>query len=527
VQDKRILAVGKDADGQPNTAPSALRHEGRNRFQIQGHRGLGRQDLARGRLRRRCLDTHHEIAPFLRTPQQTADPGGRCPLNRLGGDNGRRTDLDPLTIGGDRQLVVGAVRGAIDLVGEPVPTRARVHQIVETVGAGQSEVEIIEIADTRVVVCPPGLGDDVQAIKAGILEIADVLVVNKADLPSAEVTARELKEMLRLRAGSHADVAVLKIDAEDLPAVRLGDPAKLRVGDWVVAIGAPYGLDNTVTSGIVSAKSRALPGDAVVPFIQTDAAVNPGNSGGPLFNLDGEVVGINSQIFSRTGGFQGLAFAIPIDVALRVKNEIQEHGRVAHGRLGVSVQPVDQALAESFGLAGPRGALVGSVQNGSPAGRAGVQPGDVILKYDGRAVERSDALPAMVAATRPGTKAALEVWRNGRVEELEVEVGERGAPKQLADAKGAVGQGKLGVSVRPLTPEERKEAKLDGGVVVESVAGPAAKAGVRPGDVIVAVNRTPITGVEALRELVQKSGKSVALLIQRDDERLFVPVRLG
>jgi serine protease Do len=191
------------------------------------------------------------------------------------------------------------------------------------------------------------------------------------------------------------------------------------------------------------------------------------------------------------------------------------------------VQPVDQALAESFGLAGPRGALVGSVQNGSPAGRAGLQPGDVILKYDGRAVERSDALPAMVAATRPGTKAALEVWRNGRVEKLEVEVGEREAPKQLADAKGAVGQGKLGVSVRPLTPEERKEAKLDGGVVVESVAGPAAKAGVRPGDVIVAVNRTPITGVEALRELVQKSDKSVALLIQRDDERLFVPVRLG
>jgi len=368
---------------------------------------------------------------------------------------------------------------------------------------------------------------------SGFIVSPDGLVLTNAhvvaDADEVTVTLTDQREFRAKVLGSDAttDVAVLKIDAEDLPAVRLGDPAKLRVGDWVVAIGAPYGLDNTVTSGIVSAKSRALPGDAVVPFIQTDAAVNPGNSGGPLFNLDGEVVGINSQIFSRTGGFQGLAFAIPIDVALRVKNEIQEHGRVAHGRLGVSVQPVDQALAESFGLAGPRGALVGSVQNGSPAGRAGVQPGDVILKYDGRAVERSDALPAMVAATRPGTKAALEVWRNGRVEELEVEVGERGAPKQLADAKGAVGQGKLGVSVRPLTPEERKEAKLDGGVVVESVAGPAAKAGVRPGDVIVAVNRTPITGVEALRELVQKSGKSVALLIQRDDERLFVPVRLG
>jgi serine protease Do len=343
------------------------------------------------------------------------------------------------------------------------------------------------------------------------------------------VTLTDQREFRAKVVGSDAatDVAVLKIDARDLPTVRLGDPAKLRVGDWVVAIGTPYGLENTVTSGIVSAKSRALPGDAVVPFIQTDAAVNPGNSGGPLFNLDGEVVGINSQIFSRSGGFQGVAFAIPIDVALRVKDDIQQHGRVSHGRLGVNVQPVDQAIAESFGLEGPRGALVGSVQKGSPAARAGLEPGDVILKYDGRAVERSDALPAMVAATRPGTKATLEVWRGGKAEKLEVEVGERDAPRQLADAKGAAGQGKLGVTVRPLTPDERKESKLEGGVMVESVAGAAAKAGVRPGDVIVAVNRTPVGSVEALRELVQKSEKSIALLIQREDARLFVPVRIG
>jgi len=343
------------------------------------------------------------------------------------------------------------------------------------------------------------------------------------------VTLTDQREFKAKVVGSDAttDVAVLKIDAKDLPMVRLGDPAKLRVGDWVVAIGTPYGLDNTVTSGIVSAKSRALPGDAVVPFIQTDAAVNPGNSGGPLFNLDGEVVGINSQIFSRSGGFQGLAFAIPIDVALRVKDEIQQHGRVSHGRLGVNVQPVDQAMAESFGLEGPRGALVGSVQKGSPAARAGLEPGDVILKYDGKAIERSDALPAMVAATRPGTKAGLEVWRSGKVQKLEVEVGERDAPKQLADASDVAGQGKLGVAVRPLTAAERQEAQLDGGVVVESVAGPAAKAGVQPGDVIVAVNRTPVTSVEKLRELVAQSGKSVALLIQRDDARLFVPVRIG
>jgi serine protease Do len=343
------------------------------------------------------------------------------------------------------------------------------------------------------------------------------------------VTLTDQREFRAKVVGSDAttDVAVLKIEARDLPTVRLGDPAQLRVGDWVVAIGTPYGLDNTVTSGIVSAKSRALPGDAVVPFIQTDAAVNPGNSGGPLFNLDGEVVGINSQIFSRSGGFQGVAFAIPIDVALRVKDEIQQHGRVSHGRLGVNVQPVDQAMAESFGLDSPRGALVGSVQKASPAARAGLEPGDVILKYDGKAVERSDALPAMVAATRPGTKADLEVWRNGKVQKLEVEVGERDAPKQLADAGDAAGQGKLGVAVRALTAAEREEAKLDGGVVVERVAGPAAKAGVQPGDVIVAVNRTPVKSVEKLRELVAQSGKSVALLIQRDDARLFVPVRIG
>jgi serine protease Do len=359
-----------------------------------------------------------------------------------------------------------------------------------------------------------------------------VVLTNAHVVAGADEVTVMLTDQREFRAkvvGSDAttDVAVLKIDARDLPTVRLGDPAKLRVGDWVVAIGTPYGLENTVTSGIVSAKSRTLPGDAVVPFIQTDAAVNPGNSGGPLFNLDGEVVGINSQIFSRSGGFQGLAFAIPIDVALRVKDEIQQHGRVSHGRLGVNVQPVDQAMAESFGLDGPRGALVGSVQKASPAARAGLEPGDVILKYDGKAIDRSDTLPAMVAATRPGTKAGLEVWRNGKVQKLEVEVGERDAPKQLADASEAAGQGKLGVAVRPLTAEERQEAKLDGGVVVESVAGPAAKAGVQPGDVIVAVNRTPVTSVEKLRELIAQSGKSVALLIQRDDARLFVPVRIG
>ncbi len=351
-----------------------------------------------------------------------------------------------------------------------------------------------------------------------------------ADAEEVTVKLTDQREFTAKVVGSDptTDVAVLKIDARELPVVRIGDPAATRVGDWVIAIGAPYGLDNTVTSGIVSAKSRALPGDTVVPFIQTDAAVNPGNSGGPLFNVSGEVIGINSQIFSRSGGFQGLAFAIPIDVALKVKDEIQQHGKVSHGKLGVTVQPVDQALAENFGLEGPQGALVGSVQKGGPAGKAGVQPGDVILKFDGKPIARSSDLPALVAAAKPGQKVALEVWRDGKAQEIKAEVGARdGGKLASADDKADVAPGKLGVAVRPLTAEEKKEAKLDGGVVVERVGGAAAKAGVMQGDVIVAVNRTPVKTVEELRELVGKAQKSVALLIQRDDAQIFVPVRIG
>ncbi len=324
------------------------------------------------------------------------------------------------------------------------------------------------------------------------------------------------------------DVAVLKIESKGLPSVKLGDPSKTRVGDWVVAIGTPYGLDNTVTSGIVSAKSRALPGDSVVPFIQTDAAVNPGNSGGPLFNMDGEVIGINSQIFSRSGGFQGLAFAIPIDVALKVKDDIVTHGKVSHGRLGVTVQPVDQALAENFGLKSPQGALVSSVQKGSPAAKAGLEPGDVILKFNGTPINRSSDLPSMVASLRAGAAAKIEVWRDGKTREITAQVVERETPKSLAEAGNeAVPQGKLGLSVRPLTPEEMAEAKLSHGVVVEEVAGAAARAGVQPGDVILSVNRTPVKSPAQLRDLVGKSGKTVALLIQREDAQIFVPVRVG
>ena len=331
-----------------------------------------------------------------------------------------------------------------------------------------------------------------------------------------------------LGADKATDVAVLKIDAKNLPTVRLGDAGKTRVGEWVVAIGAPYGLEHSVTSGIVSAKARSLPGDSVVGFIQTDAAVNPGNSGGPLFNLDGEVIGINSQIFSRSGGFQGLAFAIPINTALEVKNQIVANGKVQHGKLGITVQEVNQALAESFGMAAPGGALVGSVQKDGPGAKAGLEPGDVITKFAGTPIVRSGQLPPMVASVKPGTSVKLEVWRDGKAREMTATVGERDvAAKAASIDKPDASQGKLGLVLRPLTADEKKEAKLERGLVVEDVAGPAARAGVRTGDVILSVNRTPVETLDQVKGIVDKSGKTVALLIQRDDARIFVPVPLG
>jgi serine protease Do len=354
---------------------------------------------------------------------------------------------------------------------------------------------------------------------AHVVDGADEVVVKLID-------QREFKAKV-LGSDKATDVAVLKIDATGLPAVRTGSAAKTRVGEWVVAIGAPYGLEHTVTSGIVSAKSRSLPGDAVVPFIQTDAAVNPGNSGGPLFNLDGEVIGINSQIFSRSGGFQGLAFAIPIDVALDVKDQIVRHGKVSHGKLGVTVQEVNQALAESFGMKQPGGALVGSVQKNGPGAKAGLEPGDVIVRFNDQAIKRSGDLPPMVSSVKPGSTVKLEVWRDGKPVELSATIGERETGKVANADRPDAGQGKLGVVVRPLSAEEKEASKLAGGVVVEDVGGAAAKAGVRPGDVIVSANRTPITSTEQLKGIVDKAGKAIALLIQRDDARIFVPVPLG
>ena len=294
----------------------------------------------------------------------------------------------------------------------------------------------------------------------------------------------------------------------------------------MVAIGSPFGFENSVSAGIVSAKGRSLPGDAYVPFIQTDVAVNPGNSGGPLFNLAGEVIGINSQIYSRSGGYQGLSFAIPIDLALKVKDQIVATGRVSHARLGVGVQELNQALADSFGLKRAEGALVTSVQDGSAAQRAGLQPGDVVLRYDGKPIGAASELSALVGQATPGAKATLQVWRKGEARELTATLGSAQAePKGKAAAEGQ-DKGRLGLAVRPLTPEERKQTNLPGGLVVEEVNGAAARAGMQPGDIVLMADGKAVKSVEELRAAAG-SKVTVALLVQRGDSRVFVPLKTG
>ena len=324
------------------------------------------------------------------------------------------------------------------------------------------------------------------------------------------------------------DIAVLRIDAKDLPVVRLGDPKGLEVGDPVLAIGAPYGLEQTATQGIVSAKGRSLPGDAVVPFIQTDAAVNPGNSGGPLFDGSGSVVGINAQIYSRSGGFQGLSFAIPIDVALKVKDQIVATGKARHGRLGVTVQDLNQQLADSFGLKQVGGALVSSVQPGSAAAEAGMKSGDVITEVNGEPVVRSGSLSSLIGMAAPGERVKLKVWRDHAERTIDAKLGGADEEKEkvVADARES-GRGELGLSLRPLTREEKREAKLDAGLVVEEVGGAAARAGIQSGDVLLAINGKAVQSIDQVRSVIAGKPKSVALLVQRDGEKIFVPVKVG
>jgi serine protease Do len=321
-----------------------------------------------------------------------------------------------------------------------------------------------------------------------------------------------------------SDVAVVKIAANDLPTVNIGNSNRLEVGQWVLAIGAPFGLKNSATAGIVSAKGRMLPHSNYVPFIQTDVPINPGNSGGPLFNMQGQVVGINSQIYSRSGGYMGLSFSIPINVAMHVADQLIATGHVRRGELGIYIQPVDQGLADSFGLPEPEGALVSSVNPGSPAQAAGIQPGDVIIALNGQKIENSNDLPVRVASLMPGSKVNLTIWRNHAEKHVIATLGAMGNNLMAATGSAARPGGRLGLIVRALTPDEQQQDNTHGGVIVQGVSGPAEDAGIEPGDIVLSANGAPVSTPAQLASAVAKSKGHVALLIQRGDSRIFVPV---
>ncbi|AOF87435.1 peptidase Do family protein [Hydrogenophaga sp. RAC07] len=361
--------------------------------------------------------------------------------------------------------------------------------------------------------------DGLVLTSAHVIQGAEQILVRLSD-------RREFKAQV-LGADPLTDVAVLRVAGSNLPVVRLGRVDDLQVGDPVLAIGAPYGLEQTATQGIVSAKGRALPGESLVTFIQTDAAVNPGNSGGPLLDASGSVVGINAQIYSQSGGYQGLSFAIPIEVALRVKDQIVAHGRAQHARLGVSIQNLNQSLARSFGLDLPNGALVVGVARDSAARSAGLMAGDVITSVNGQRIDNAGDLGGRLALMAPGDTVQLTVWRNRAQRTVSVKLGRASDDTTTTPEQPVASPGQLGLRMRPLTSAEREAASLDGGglMIVEST-GQAALAGVQVGDVLLAVNGTPVSSVEQVRAIVARKPAAVALLIDRDGERLFVPVEL-
>jgi serine protease Do len=379
---------------------------------------------------------------------------------------------------------------------------------------------------------PPSKG-----VGSGFIVSSDGYVLTNAhvvsDASEVIVTLTDRREFPAkvIGADERTDVAVIKINSNSLPTVRLGDPTRIKPGQWVLAIGSPFGFENSVTAGVISAVGRPLPddsGSSFVTFIQTDAAVNPGNSGGPLFNLDGQVIGINSQIYSRTGGYMGVSFAIPIDLALNVKEQLQKNGKVVRSRIGVSVQDIRQQLALSFGLSTPHGALISAVDPTGPGEKAGLKAGDVITSVNGRNIDHSWDLPAIISQLPPGSQARLGIWHERKATEVTVKtVMLEDSPAQVARASGEDGGGKLGLVLRSLQPNEQQELHTKGRLLVEDVSGPALAAGLQPGDVVLGVNGVGVATVADLKREIARAGHNVALLVQREDAQIYLPVDVG
>ena len=382
-----------------------------------------------------------------------------------------------------------------------------------------------------------------QSLGSGFIISADgyiltnAHVVDRADKITVRLTdKREFKAKV-IGADKRTDVALLKIDASGLPKVTLGNPDMVKVGEWVLAIGSPFGFDSSVTAGIVSAKGRSLPQENFVPFIQTDVAINPGNSGGPLFNMKGEVVGINSQIYSRSGGYMGLSFSIPIDVAMDVVNQLRSTGKVTRGRIGVTIQEVTRELADSFGLPKVGGALISGVEKGGPAEKAGVRPSDVILKFDGKVVNSSSDLPRIVAMTKPGNKVSVQLWRKGSTKDISVVVGEiqddtsaaQRGPRSGSGASGSSeSETRLGLVVSELSDQQKAELQVDGGLIVEDMKGPAARSQLQRGDVILAVGNIEIRSLSQFNDVLKHvpKGRNIALLVRRSEGTVYVSIKM-
>ena len=378
-----------------------------------------------------------------------------------------------------------------------------------------------------------------QSLGSGFIISADgyiltnAHVVNEADEVLVKLSdKREFKAKI-IGADKRTDVALIKIEANNLPKATIGDPAALKVGEWVAAIGSPFGLENTMTAGIVSAKGRALPQENFVPFIQTDVAINPGNSGGPLYNLRGEVVGINSQIYSRSGGSMGLSFSIPIDVAIDISSQLKAGGKITRGWLGVAIQELTKELAESFGMKNNNGALIAGVEKNGPADKGGLLAGDVITKFDSKAIITSSDLPRAVAATKPGKMVAVEVLRKGAVKSLNIGVGEMpNDPNETAPAVKPTPRAeanKIGLTLKELTPAQKKKLNGKNGLLVMDTAGAAAQAGIRRGDVILGLNNSETQSVELFNKQINAvpAGKTVAVLVLRGESTLYVPIKVA